>query len=281
MDELEIMRRVYRELNQTLDAQICFFGLYDDSSQTVDVIWQVHEGAELPGGQFPLGNGLTSQVVRTRVPQLIRNWRAQAPPVQVQYATERPQLPDSAIVVPVIFADRVLGVLSIQNYRRDAFDADDLDLAIDVADLLALALSAARGQWREGGQKAGKEPTFQTLVASMPDALVVLDDHGRLTHMNRAARELLCMNDSSVIAGQPVDQDQDGRWPLGSSALTDALRPMIEQLRRGENPQAYVEVALHGQRDHVAGCRGSVLLRDGQPIGGVLMLREMVHPGAT
>src|SRR5207302_4884101 len=135
----DVLRVVHRELGRSLDVPICFFGLYNASGQTIEVIWQVHDGVELPGGNFPLGSGPTSEVVRTGNPRLIRQWSRELPPVQVQYATARPGLPESAITVAVVFDQQVLGVLSVQSYQPEAFDEDDVMLVQSVADQAAVA----------------------------------------------------------------------------------------------------------------------------------------------
>jgi hypothetical protein len=66
LDERGVLRAVHAELSRALDITMCFFGRFDPGSQTVEVIWQMHEGHALPGGQFPLGSGPTSQAIRTR-----------------------------------------------------------------------------------------------------------------------------------------------------------------------------------------------------------------------
>src|SRR5258708_36234341 len=90
---VDILRAVYAEMARVLDVTICFFGLYDAPGQIVEVVWQVHDGTELPGGHFPLGSGLTSQAIREGRPKLIRVWSREGPSVQVQDATDRPGLP--------------------------------------------------------------------------------------------------------------------------------------------------------------------------------------------
>src|SRR4030095_15073916 len=92
---VDILRSIHAELSVVREVPICFFGRFDPVTQTVDVIWQVHEGIEHPGGRFPLGGGLTRQVIRDRQPRLIRHWSREGPPVQVQYAAEPPDLPES------------------------------------------------------------------------------------------------------------------------------------------------------------------------------------------
>ena len=63
---------LYRETARVLDASIFILGLYEESSQTVRVVKQVYGGIERDGGSFPLGEGISSQAIRTRQPSLIR-----------------------------------------------------------------------------------------------------------------------------------------------------------------------------------------------------------------
>jgi PAS domain-containing protein len=275
LDLVAILRSLYAEMTHVLDVPICFFGLYDAPGQSVDVIWQIHEGAELPGGHFPLGAGPTSDAIRTCQAQLIRHWSKQGPRVQVQYATQRPDLPESSITVPVLFDDRVLGVLSVQSYEPEAFDEDDLALVQGIVDQAAVAITAAR-QAADAPREAGAgNPDLEAILASMADALLVLDHQGHLVRLNQAARNLLCPDEGTLILGYPVDRPQDGRWPLGTQALTEQLQPVIDQLKRGAAPAEEFKLSLQGEAARPVSCKASVLFKEGAPAGGVMVLREI------
>src|SRR6266705_498766 len=62
-DLVELCRLFHQIVANQMDATIFFLGLYEAASQTVEVVWQVENGKELSGGSFPLGKGLTSQVI--------------------------------------------------------------------------------------------------------------------------------------------------------------------------------------------------------------------------
>ena len=272
LDVKEILRAVHLELARSLDVTICFFGLYDAAAQTVEVIWQIHAGAELPGGQFPLGGGPTSRAIRERAPQLIRRWSSSGPRVQVQYASDRAGLPESSIVVPVIFDRDVIGILAVQSYEPDVYDEDDVALVQGVADQIAMAVAVAQRSGNGHAQLPSAQ--LEAVLANMSDALLVLDDESRLVRLNLAARRLLCPVDESVILGHPVDQAQAGHWPLGSQRLTEQLSPVVGELRRGAVPDSEVEVALDSSRSRTVACRASVLMNNGAPSGGVVVLSE-------
>jgi PAS domain-containing protein len=272
---VDILRSIHTEMAQVLDVTICFFGLHDAPSQSVEVIWQIHDGVELEGGYFPLGSGPTSQAIRQSQPQLIRHWSRDLPPVQVQYATVRPGLPESAVTVPVIFDEQVVGVLSIQSYRAEAYDDEDVALVQGVADQAGAAIFAARRGTDSGRDSLPPASDLEAILASMVDALLVLDDQGRLVRLNQAARRLLCPADASLILGYPVDRPQEGRWPLGTPGVTQQLLPIIDRLKHGDAPSEEVQVTLEGAATRPLSCRASVLLKDGSPAGGLIVLREM------
>src|SRR5213594_4630984 len=130
-DLAELFRALHEETERVMDATVFLFALYDEASETVEVVRQMDGGAEHEGGSFPLGKGFTSEVIRTRLPKVIRRWSAEGPPVRVLYGTEAGELvsPQSGLVVPILSGDRVLGVLSVQSYRPEAYeDADVLSL---------------------------------------------------------------------------------------------------------------------------------------------------------
>ena len=289
LDTRDVLRAVHVELSHALDATICFFGLYDAHAESVHVVWQIDDGLELPGGHFPLGSGPTSQAIRDCRPRLIRRWSEEGPRVQVQYATDRPDLPESSIAVPVVFDGAVIGVLCIQTYAAEAYDEDDVALMQGVADQVAIALMlGGRGSARRPSELTRARPTdldavdSEAVLASMADPLLVLDDQRRLVRINRAARSLLASDDGGgLILGYPVDQAQEDRWPLGTRELTDQLVPLVEQSWRRGAPPTDIRVKRAGQPDHAMSCRATALMRDGAPAGAVVVLRELSVARAT
>src|SRR5206468_10512741 len=122
-DLAELFHALYAEIARVMDATVFLFALYDEASQTVEVVRQIDGGVEHEGGSFPLGKGFTSDVIRTAAPRLVQRWSAEGPPVRLLYGTEAGELvrPESAAVVPIVSSDRVLGVISVQSYRPEAY----------------------------------------------------------------------------------------------------------------------------------------------------------------
>ena len=234
LDLDELFGVIHRELATILRAEAFFFALFHEASQTVEVVRQVESGVELAGGSFPVGSGLTSQVISSRRSQLIRRWSENGPPVHVQYASQTPGLPESAILAPLVYGEHVLGVLAVYSYQPDSFDENDL-LALEVvATQTAMAIVNLRHSDRLDVQTQRRIAELEAILASMADALLIVDAAGRIILLNHAARQLLSLNDVSIIYGQPLDREHWGNWPLGAQEVAETLAPMVEALQRGE-----------------------------------------------
>jgi signal transduction histidine kinase len=258
-----------------MDATIFFLGLFDAASQTVEVVWQVENGEELSGGSFPLGKGLTSQVILAGEPRLIRHWSAEGPRVQVQYATGTPGLPESAVAVPLRIGKHVIGLMCAQSYRIDAY-TDKHERALEsLANDAAVHVAGLHYSERIGAQVRRRVSELEAILANMADALMIIDAKGRLVRLNRVARELLSLDDTSIVLGQPLDEALWDQWPVGGRAAAEALRPVVEQLQATEEPQE-VEVELPGAVHRILSFRASPLHdADAAFSGGVIVFRDV------
>src|SRR3977135_3610150 len=68
-DLAELFRALHGETARVMDATVFLFALYDEASETVQVVRQMDRGVEHSGGTFPLGKGFTRAVCRTGAPR--------------------------------------------------------------------------------------------------------------------------------------------------------------------------------------------------------------------
>jgi two-component system, OmpR family, phosphate regulon sensor histidine kinase PhoR len=268
-----LFRLLHRELSRVLDTTGFLLGLYDEASQMVEVVGQIEAGVELPGGSFPLGHGFLSEVIRSRQPRHIRHWSVEGPPVRVQYATSTPGLPESTLTVPLAIGDRVLGVLSIQSYTPDAYDDDDLfDVSALAAQVARIIDAIRRGQAASAIRRVSK---LEAVLASVSDGLLILDGAGRIVGLNPPARDMFGPVGDGIILGQPVDVELWGCWPLGARAVAEALAPVVEAIRRGEDCRD-VEIELNSGGRRILSFSGTpVWDSPGQPAGGVVVVHDV------
>ena len=268
-----LFRLLHRELSRVLDTTGFLLGLYDEASQMVDVVGQIEAGVELPGGSFPLGHGFLSEVIRSRQPRHIRHWSVEGPPVQVQYATSTPGLPEATLTVPLSIGDRVLGVLSIQSYTPNAYDDDDLFVVQALAARVAATIEAMRrGRAASAVRRVSK---LEAVLASMSDGLLILDGGGRIVGLNPPARDMFGPVGNGIILGQPVDLELWGCWPLGARVVAEALAPVAEAIRRGEECRD-VEIELNSRGRRVLSFSGTPVWDcPGKPAGGVVVVHDV------
>ena len=276
-DLAELFRPLYDETARVMDATVFLFALYDEVSETVQVVHQMDRGVEYPGGTFPLGKGFTSEVIRTGAPRLVRRWSAEGPPVHLLYGTEAGELvtPQSGVVVPILSGDRVLGVLSAQSYRPEAYeDADLLSLGA-IAVQAGTAIERVRATEQMALEHERRALQLEAVLATMNDALLIVDARGAIVRLNRAARELLCLDSASLVVGQPLEQQRLEQWPVTAREIAAALIPVIDGLRSGTSV-AEQEVELRSGQLRVLSLGASVLRSPkGAPQGGVIAIRDV------
>ncbi len=176
-DLAELFRALYYETARVMDATVFLFAVYDEAAKTVQVVRQMDRGVEHPGGSFPLGSGFTSEVIRSGAPRLIRQWATDGPPVRILYGTESEKLvaPQSAVVVPILSGNRVLGVLSAQSYQPEAYGATDLVALGAIAMQAGGAISRIRTTEQRALEHERRALQLEAILATMNDALLIVD----------------------------------------------------------------------------------------------------------
>jgi len=282
LDPVDLFRVLYRAASAALDASGFYLGLYDVRSQMVEIVRQMESGAELAGGAFPLGHGLTSHVIRTRQPFFTTRWSQQGLPVQLQYATSHSELPESAITVPIIgpASDEVLGVIAVQSYPPDAYDTRDLQLLQDMAAAAARVIETWRRRDRALTEMTRRSAELEAILACLSEGLMITDANGALVRLNAAARSLLVPLSDSIVLGQPLDSEPAGEWPLQGKPIAAALAGLVGLLRHGEGRQN-VELDLwHGGHRTISLSASPLQSANGEPAGGVIVIRDVTEQRA-
>ncbi|MER2249739.1 PAS domain S-box protein [Methylorubrum podarium] len=116
---------------------------------------------------------------------------------------EAPDL-GSAVHVPVIRGERVLGVLTLQSRRADAFTERDLTLLQLFAGTATAGLTQVSEAAAQAAVRAG-EARYQAVFESITDyAIVVMDLDGHVTDWNAGAERILGWT-AEEVRGRPAD----------------------------------------------------------------------------
>ena len=132
----------------------------------------------------------------------------------------------SLMFVPVRSGDQVLGVLSVQSYQPQAYEAEDLDLLQLIADLCAGAMNRIRIE----AELHAQEEQYHQIVETTQEGIWMINTSGHTTFVNQRMADML---------GYEIE-DMTGR---------SAVEFMFEEDRAAAAELEEKGVAPHDQRD--------------------------------
>ncbi|MGH2538442.1 MAG: GAF domain-containing protein [Candidatus Promineifilaceae bacterium] len=235
----------------------------------------------LPGpnlGTEP-GQGLIGWAMRERVPLVIgrldhdERWIPAATSSRLK----------SAMIVPLIASDDVIGVIALFHDAPDAFSQEQLELVEAAASQVANALSNAQlyllirdqAEWlgtilRDEHIQAAKN---QAILESIADGVLVADASGRIVLANLAACQILERPGHEIVGQAFTDLAEL------SGAISDAWREMLDRWARrrsGDSEQLHLSGRFSiGER--VANIEVAPVLAGGQYFGTVSIFRDVTR----
>ncbi len=139
-----LARSIGQHVQDALNAQALFVAFYNSELGLITIPYWNLDGKTMPGPTLRYGEGITSYVIRTRRPLVIdENFAVRAKKYNVVYVSPGVYAKTWA-GVPVIVRDEAIGIISIQDYRREhAFTSEQLDILTTIASTLGVALANA------------------------------------------------------------------------------------------------------------------------------------------
>ena len=138
----ELLRAIYDACRGAVDTTFFTIALYDAGTNELACELDIREEQILPKFRVQLGEGLNSWVVRNGRLLNLGGSEEEAAFGIVAYDDGKPT--ESWLGVPMIARDRVVGSISVQSYRRNAFSTDDEILLTTIANQAAVALDNAQ-----------------------------------------------------------------------------------------------------------------------------------------
>ncbi|MCJ7534338.1 MAG: GAF domain-containing protein, partial [Anaerolineales bacterium] len=139
-----ITRIVGDKVRDIFKAESTSIHLYNSQDQIITTPYGYDRGyVETPSFRF--GEGLTSVVIETRQPLLFGTDEdaKQSGSISLVHGEDE-TITESYIGVPIIVGDRVLGVVSVQSYRKHAYDESSVRLLSTLATSMGVAIENAR-----------------------------------------------------------------------------------------------------------------------------------------
>ncbi len=145
LDVDAIVKTVGDQVRESFGAEVTTIQLYDLETGLIRYAYLYDRGFTR-ADPIPYGKGLASIIMQSRAPLLLAtDEEAQAlGTVDFAPANGGEDQSESYLGVPVIVGERVLGVLTVQSYKKNAYDEDDTRLLSTLASSMGVALENAR-----------------------------------------------------------------------------------------------------------------------------------------
>ncbi|MBI3176541.1 MAG: GAF domain-containing protein, partial [Chloroflexi bacterium] len=139
----KVLWRLHEQVQLLMPSDSFGVILYDAETEELELALAIEDGKALPRIRVPLADGgLTGWVVRTQQPLLVRDLERDSLPAPVRNITERPAR--SWLGVPLIARDRIIGAVSVQSFRRNAYSEDNRRLLESLSSQIAIVIENAR-----------------------------------------------------------------------------------------------------------------------------------------
>ena len=137
----ELLMAIYTECRAVIDCSLFAIALLDEEKEELSFELDIRDGIVLPKERISLGKGLNSWVIKHHQPLLIGSTDEEKR-FGLQSVADTKET-ESWVGVPMIARDRVVGVISVESYRKNAFSADDVILLTAIANQAAVAIENA------------------------------------------------------------------------------------------------------------------------------------------
>ena len=144
LDVDELCMLIYRQARKIVDTWVFQLGLFEEDNYHIKV-W-IERGERRPETVFDLGEGegIVGWMRKTGQPLLVRDFQTETDtlPARPRYTADDP--PRSAVFVPLVTGETVIGAMAIQGYRPNAFSEDHQRVLSIIANQAAAAIANAR-----------------------------------------------------------------------------------------------------------------------------------------
>ncbi|MDQ7817235.1 MAG: GAF domain-containing protein [Melioribacteraceae bacterium] len=144
LDVTTVTKIVGDKVKEIFNAEVTEILLLDQETHLISVPYSYYNGYQSVE-PFYLGEGLTSKVIDSRKPLLLLNAEDQN---KLGAITDEnvgeADITETYLGVPILFNDRILGVVSIQSYEKNAYDENDVRLLSTLSANMGVTLQNAK-----------------------------------------------------------------------------------------------------------------------------------------
>ncbi len=189
-----------------VDCDAFYVALYDPATERLRFVAHTDRGTRLPPSEAPLGRGPTSWVVRHRSVLALGRPEATEAERGNPFGSEEPS--QSAIHAPMMLGDRLLGVLSTQSYRANAYDDEAVGVVSAIAAHAAIAIQATRTVDSTRAAEAIAEATLagSEALRALAHDLSTIGTIDAMVERGLQAALTVAQAAGAMVAGRPGEQ---------------------------------------------------------------------------
>jgi len=191
----ELYELIHEKITQVMGEVDLVIAIYNPDTDTISISYAHEAGEKININPFPLGQGLTSILIRTQQPLILVE------------DTERRAVELGAIITgaaakswlgaPLIVSGEVIGAIIVQDVEHEhRFDNDDLRLLTTLASQVAVTIRNIR-LLQEAEQRAEQERVIAEITSKLwasadidTIARIAIEELGRVMHASRATIKL-------------------------------------------------------------------------------------------
>jgi signal transduction histidine kinase len=137
----ELLTAIYTECKTVIDCSLFAIALLEDSQNELAFELEMRDNVVMPKERIPVGEGLNSWVVQHHQPLLLGS-TADEHRFGLKHVTDTKPT-ESWLGVPMLARDRVIGVISVESFKKNAFTSEDLILLTAIANQAGVAIENA------------------------------------------------------------------------------------------------------------------------------------------
>jgi K+-sensing histidine kinase KdpD len=280
-----LYRVIHEQVNRVMDATVFYIALYNEQRSLLAFPYTAdqHQVDNVFDDliEYPLSEGPTSWVVRERRPLIVTQADDPVQSAGRPFGDEQ-RKSQSAIHMPMLRSERMIGVLSVQSYRPNAYSDEDMRTLEAIASQAAVTIENARLI-----QRLQDAYARQRELDRLKDEFIVTASHELRTPLATVMGYLYLLKDFS---GE-LDSIQANEFIIQALNSAEQLNMMVNNLMdasrlQGEHTQSTLQpvalaplvqslvaswVSISGRRNlHVAISEGLIVLADSELLRQVL-----------
>lgn len=165
----------------------------------------------------------------------------------------------SFLNVPIIIKDKPLGVLNVSSAKENAFSRGDIRVLYTIANQAASAISKLRAVIAAEKSKMG------TLVESMTEGVIMVDEKGELVVANSAAKRMLGFRGADEVSMLMLDE-------VKGFKLSELMRAVLRGGGKTITRDVYL---IEPRKMYLSVSAGLVKDSQGRKLGVVVTLRDV------